>query len=222
MSLKINRAAALDAIAQKVSDGLESGLNQMVAVAVKNAPVRKDKARTPRKREETVRALKENFIPDRTRYTAFQNSSGRKPVLAQAKVVSLNRMAREQLLDPRASKEDLAKRATVSRGTGSFTFKFVGARSGNEVGNIGFDPGRGRLTAKAAVRGGNLKSKIRRTEITRNGTRLSGSLISGAPYSNVVEFGFLHVGGKRVPAQPFMRPAREAYKSNWRSHFKKR
>lgn len=218
MTLSINRAAAMTLMTERFAQGLDRGLNEMTSVALQHAPVRKDTARKPTSREQSVKALKENFIPDRTRHATVMGrtvATRRPPIVSSLKKFN---EARHSGLDI----ENAAKAAELKRGAGTFTFKFVGARSGTEVGNIGYDPKRARLTAKARARGGNLKSKIRRTEVVIDGTQVSGKLISGAPYSAPIEFGY-HGAGKGGTsshgAQPFMRPAREHYRSNWRGYF---
>lgn len=210
MAVRINRAAALDHVADKMVGGIDRSVDQMLGVALKHAPVRKDNARRRQAHEDSVRVLKENFIPDRKRF-AVQVGGEVRPVVSSVRKF---RELRAQGIQP----AEAGKAAVSRRGAGSFTFKFVNDKTNKEEFNVGFS--RKGLTAKAAVRGGGLKSKIRKTQTARDGNVIRGSLVSLAPYSNVVEFGFLHVGGKRVPAQPFMRPARASLQSSWRQNFK--
>ncbi len=217
MTLTFNREKVMNNYRARMARGIDISLDSIAQNAARRAPVRKDKARRHLKKEEAVRVIRENFISDRTRYAATMNEFGRplrNPVLqpvetSSVRTFQLNRHAG-------ATVDEAAKLARSRRNVGAFTFKFVGARSGTETGNIGYDPVRGKVTAKAAVRGGNLKSKIRRTQVEIDGNRVSGSVISGAPYSVYVE------GVKRGHGapQPFMRPAIADFKGQWRNAFK--
>ncbi len=211
MTLTFNKEAALNHMADVAARGVDRSTDRMLEVALKHAPVRKDRARRKLAREDSVRVLKQDFIPDRKRFAQVVGGETR-PVVSSVRKF---RQLRAQGLRP----DEAGKGAVSRRGAGSFTFSFVNDKSNHEEFNIGFNPRRG-LTAKAAVRGGNLKSKIRKTRTVRDGHKVSGSIVSLAPYSNVVEFGFIHVGGKRVPAQPFMRPAKADLQTNWRQNFR--
>jgi hypothetical protein len=211
MALTFNREAGMAFAAAKVERALDRGLNDMTAIAIEKAPVRKDRSsKSTRRNEDAVRTIRENFIGDNARASTFRANS------SKVRRVSSLRVFRE-LLSQGVGPERAAKGALGRARPGSFTFKFVNERTGEEVTNL--STRRGRLTARAAVRGGNLKSKIRRTEIEIDGNRIEGKLISGAPYSAPMEYGFEHVGGTHVPARPFMRPAKAHYKANWRTYF---
>jgi len=218
MALTFNKEAGLAAIARKVEDGLDRGLNEMTAIAIENAPVRKDRSRrSTRAREDVVKTSREQFVNDSSKFR-FAASNIRTYHRTRATLINAIEPGKRTAAAIATESRRAAEVALTNRGTGTFAFKFTNARTGEEVTNL--STRRGRLTARASVRGGNLKSKIRRTEIGIDGTRLEGKLISGATYSAPMEFGFDHVGGTHVPAQPFMRPAKAHYKANWRTYFK--
>jgi hypothetical protein len=219
MALTFNKEAGLNAIAAKVQNGLDRGLHEMTAIAIEKAPVRKDRSRrSTREREDIVKTSREQFVNDSSKFRFAASNITAYRRAFRTGVASLAPGSRSAAAIATESRR-AAQVALTNRGTGTFTFKFTNARTGEEVTNLGTR--RGRLTARASVRGGNLKSKIRRTEITRDGSRIEGKLTSGATYSAPMEFGFDHVGGTHVPAQPFMRPAKAHYKSNWRTYFKR-
>lgn len=57
-----------------------------------------------------------------------------------------------------------------------------------------------------------VKSKVEEDEET-----IRGIVEVNAPHAHLIEFGFLHVGGKYVPANPFMRRAWISEEDNIRS-----
>jgi hypothetical protein len=213
MTLKFHRDAAMNIYRGVLQGGIDNSLDFIAMNAAKRAPVRKQRSAKHTAKAEAVKVTRENYIPDSTRYATSEGQTGNtRLVNYPVSSVPIFQRNRRSGLD----KQTAANKARTNRGVGKFTFKFVGARSGTETGNIGYDPVRGKVTAKPAVRGGNLKSKIRRTQVEIDGNRVSGSVVSGAPYSVYVE------GVKRGHGapQPFFRPAIADYKGHWRAFFK--
>jgi HK97 gp10 family phage protein len=212
-SLVLRKAEALTRYTGIMAAGVDSSIDEIQRDAVSRAPTRKRKTKKGRGNA-PVTAFHVDFAPEKKRvFAVTRQVRGRDETAIN--VVKFGKGPGQY----RALASNLSTRQPTNRGVGSFRFLFLinaGPRAGQEVTNVGIDhtTKRFRLVSRDK-QGGNLRSKIRRTAVTIEGRRVRGSVVSGASYSEYVEFPTY-----RTQAQPFMRPAIAAYKGRWRSHFK--
>lgn len=248
-SLTFNRDNGKQFVMDRLTRGVNSMLDTIEATAVKHAPVGKNaregggKSGKRRSRGEQIEAVQINFISDRVRYKKIQfgTTLGKvgvtqgRPLYKRVAVlpfanaknknfraltkapVSSRRKYAEALND--SGKRAAAKYALSQRGGGSFDFQYRGKKSGKDIANVRMGP----KGLESARQHGYLKSQIHRTQLTIDGSKVSGKVISGARYSAPVEFGYRGAGRKGTSshaAQPFMRKGKAEAETNWRDHFK--
>ncbi len=220
-SYKSNKAAVMERIMAKLEMGVDRSLNFITGEAIKAAPVGK-------KARETSRRVKGEKV------TAFQDRQANTSLSLRQRHAVV-RQLNAKYAGQRGSDGETIKAITgvssslqgvVIQGqnrssTAAFTIRYR-TGSGQEVSplHVGAPGGKLRTSARS---GGYLQGHIDRTPALQAGLRVSGKVKSGAPYSAPVEFGYAGAGraGKSGHAeQPFMRPAKEAFKANWREIFK--
>lgn len=118
-----------------------------------------------------------------------------------------------------ARRRDLAKltdRQLVNEVTSGEAKFFRFTHGGETVEELAVRRGKLRGVGKPYVPG-TLKKGIHAVPAQVQGSQVIASVVSSAPYSNLVERGFHHKGGTQVAARPFMRPAADEVEPKWKS-----